>query len=195
MPNWEPLVEQLVEGVFGILDNQLPESLLQNLHQHVQDQYAIGNLRPAGIQQSGTLHTEIRRDQIQWIESNTEIPSEQSVLTLVNDLRTYLNRTCYTSLNSVEVQMAHYDTNSFYKPHRDQFHGCHDRQFTWILYLNPNWTETDGGQIKLYLPSQTVEIEPIWGRMLLFRSDIIHEVLPTQTKRISISGWLRRNSG
>lgn len=194
MPNWEPLVEPLVEGAFAIADDLLPETLLHNLHQHILTQHSVGNLRPAGIQRDGHLHTQIRRDTIQWIESTTECQTEQSLLNLIDDLRLYLNRTCYTTLGSIEIQMAHYDRGSFYKPHRDQFQGCFDRQFTWILYLNPEWTEGDGGKLKLYLQSESVEIEPQWGRVVLFRSNIVHEVLPTSAPRISVSGWLRNRS-
>ena len=194
MPNWEPLVEPLVEGAFAIVDDLLPGTFLYNLHQHIHTQHSLGHLRPAGIQRHGELQTQIRGDSIQWIDPTTECQIERSVLILVDELRLYLNRTCYTSLGSIEAQMAHYDPDSFYKPHRDQFQGCLDRQFTWILYLNPNWSELDGGKLKLYLKSKEVEIEPKWGRVVLFRSNIVHEVLPTSTPRISVSGWLRSRS-
>ena len=48
------------------------------------------------------------------------------------------------------------------------------RRVNLILYLNENWTEIDGGQLELALPNDSapaVRVEPIFGRIVIFRTD------------------------
>lgn len=59
------------------------------------------------------------------------------------------------------------------------------RKLTCILYLNPDYKDQDGGQLRILLSDgeeglQTIDIPPSGGMLLLFWSDEIpHEVLPT----------------
>jgi SM-20-related protein len=58
------------------------------------------------------------------------------------------------------------------------------RKLTCILYLNPDYKDQDGGELRIVLGDekglQTIDIPPSGGRLLLFWSDEIpHEVLPT----------------
>jgi len=55
------------------------------------------------------------------------------------------------------------------------------RKLTCILYLNPDYVDGDGGELRIYQNSDTYEdVTPDGGRMVLFWSDEIpHEVLPT----------------
>ena len=69
---------------------------------------------------------------------------------------------------------------------------CEDvRKLTAILYLNPDWIEGDGGEIRLFLKDENVtvkkmDLSPIGGRLLLFWSDEIpHEVLPTSALELT----------
>jgi len=69
------------------------------------------------------------------------------------------------------------------------------RKLTCILYLNPDYRDGDGGELRIILDgsdddddgepprtksTQSVDLAPLGGRLLLFWSDEIpHEVLPT----------------
>ena len=59
------------------------------------------------------------------------------------------------------------------------------RKLTCILYLNPDYKDGDGGELRLLLDNgdetlEKVDLTPLGGRLLLFWSDEIpHEVLPT----------------
>lgn len=62
--------------------------------------------------------------------------------------------------------------------------GMDVRKLTAILYLNPDWKDGDGGEIRLFVKDgeevKKVDLSPVGGRLLLFWSDEIpHEVLPT----------------
>jgi Rps23 Pro-64 3,4-dihydroxylase Tpa1-like proline 4-hydroxylase len=57
------------------------------------------------------------------------------------------------------------------------------RKLTCIIYLNPDYKDQDGGELRILLGGeeglQTIDIPPSGGRLLLFWSDEIpHEVLP-----------------
>lgn len=55
------------------------------------------------------------------------------------------------------------------------------RKLTTILYLNPDYVQGDGGELRVFLRNQEIrDCTPVGGRLLLFWSDEIpHEVLPT----------------
>lgn len=72
-----------------------------------------------------------------------------------------------------------------------------DRVVTALLYFNKDWTEEDGGYIRLYSPEEgkqeeaLVDLEPIAGRLVLFDSKkFFHEVLPTYRTRWALSAWM-----
>jgi SM-20-related protein len=41
----------------------------------------------------------------------------------------------------------------------------------------------------IYLDAETVEVQPISGRLVVFMSELEHEVLETKVNRYSITGW------
>jgi SM-20-related protein len=66
------------------------------------------------------------------------------------------------------------------------------RKLTAILYLNREW---EGGQLRVHLPSgdpkQFFDIDPLLGRLVIFRSDHIeHEVLPCYKDRSALTFWI-----
>jgi len=80
------------------------------------------------------------------------------------------------------------------------------RRVTAILYLNKEWAPGDGGELVLYPPTSSFRpgadavgltraeasfvVEPRAGRLLLFRSEIEHEVKPSLKPRWAISAWI-----
>ncbi len=77
------------------------------------------------------------------------------------------------------------------------------RILTAILYLNPDWSEGDGGELQLTQTringldvtqeeqQRLVVIPPLMNRLLLFWSDrrCPHEVLPTSKLRYAMTTW------
>jgi SM-20-related protein len=60
-----------------------------------------------------------------------------------------------------------------------------------ICYLNNDWTDEQGGQLRMYLLDRALDILPQAGKLVCFRSDQIeHEVLPATRPRMSITGWM-----
>jgi len=91
------------------------------------------------------------------------------------------------------LHYACYQEGSFYRKHVDSFVNDKSRQYSLIVYLNPDWTEADGGQLKLYIEDETVEILPESGRAVCFPSHLIpHEVANSHKRRLSLTGWLKK---
>jgi len=66
------------------------------------------------------------------------------------------------------------------------------RRITNVFYMNSSWKLEDGGLLRLFLSGdKTVDILPSKNRMVLFWSDIPHEVLPTSSKkeRLAFTMW------
>jgi SM-20-related protein len=87
--------------------------------------------------------------------------------------------------------MTVYPEGSFYKRHLDQFKKDDHRKLSVILYLNADWKDEQGGQLRMHLPDGPKDFLPLAGRLVIFRSDEIeHEVLPATRERLSITGWV-----
>ncbi|HEY5930165.1 MAG TPA: 2OG-Fe(II) oxygenase, partial [Burkholderiales bacterium] len=63
-------------------------------------------------------------------------------------------------------------------------------------YLNQDWRDADGGELRLYLEREPltrhVDIRPDGGTLVLFLSEKFpHEVLPAKRERHSLTGWFK----
>lgn len=161
---------------------------------------------------------DIRSDQILWLNPLEPTPAQAPYWTAMDELRQTLNRELFLSLISLEAHYAVYEPGAFYRKHVDRFQSSDERMISTTLYLNPGWSEADGGHLRLYSeeaqiePSderanesleatpeaqqpQYVDVLPHAGTLALFRSDTIpHEVLPATRSRYSLTGWFRRRS-
>jgi SM-20-related protein len=87
--------------------------------------------------------------------------------------------------------MTIYPAGTYYKKHLDQFKKDDHRKLSVICYLNKDWREEEGGQLRIYLEEGTQEVLPVAGRLVCFRSDLLeHEVLPSTRSRLSLTGWV-----
>ncbi len=159
-----------------------------------------GEMKDAGIGRGGAhIHAgDIRTDQTYWLSG--ESPAQATCLSLMNDLRLQLNQSLYLGLHDYEAHYAAYQTGGFYKKHLDSFKGKRNRILSTVLYLTPDWQESDQGHLVLYdATDQDREIGrvlPRQGTLVCFLSeDIPHEVLPPARERISIAGWFRGAPG
>lgn len=75
----------------------------------------------------------------------------------------------------------------------DQFNDRSNRLISMVFYLNPNWKPEHEGQLRIYRDDSYVDIEPIAGRLAIFKSEgVLHEVTYTHVSRYSLAGWLLR---
>ena len=193
---FEQLITGLINNSYGCCDDFTTKStstgLRNNLNRHNKD----GELHQSGISNNDDLQTnqEIRGDKIKWLANNSEDEFEAIIQLKMGNFIEHLNKTCYTSISEFESHYASYEQASFYKRHIDQFKNDNQRKFSVILYLNDDWTTKDGGLLSLYpKDAEQIDIAPMEGRMVFFRSDEMeHEVHPSFTRRRnSIAGWMK----
>jgi len=151
-----------------------------------------GDFKKAGIGKQALfqLDKSIRGDYIQWLDRNNQNQIVLQFLDKMERLKNTLNQTCYLGLKDFETHFAIYPENTFYKKHIDRFQQNAHRVISFVLYLNENWQEGHGGELAIYLDDKTEIIEPLAGRLLLFRSELEHEVLMSYRNRYSITGWM-----
>lgn len=155
----------------------------------------IETYRKAGVgrQKARRLNRFIRRDRTAWIEGRAT--AETDWLNWAEQLRVDLNRTLYLGLDGFESHFSHYPPGAFYRKHVDVFKGSSNRVVSLVVYLNPDWSLADGGQLALYdqADNELGKFPPTMGTVVVFFSDYFpHEVLTTTGDRYSVAGWFRR---
>jgi SM-20-related protein len=196
LQQFEGLIDGLISDDFGCCDNFLSPSIVTGLNNNLKHLNDAGKLKPSGIGNKENFHQDknVRSDQIHWLDDKSINQFEMLFTEKVGKFMDHLNSTCYTSLKSFESHYAAYEKKSHYKRHIDQFKNEHGRKFSVVLYLNQDWKEEDGGLLSLYRTAkEQMNISPLGGRMVFFRSDEMeHEVHPSFTReRTSIAGWMR----
>ncbi|GAA0697611.1 2OG-Fe(II) oxygenase [Marinobacterium maritimum] len=195
---YDQIADALVDTGYIILPSALPETLTNELYQHLQA-HSAQQFQRAGVgrEQDHQLHGGIRRDEIRWL--GRQQPVEAEYLNWMEELREGLNRRLFMGLFDYEAHFAHYRTGAFYKRHLDAFRGQTNRVLTTVLYLNPDWDAKQGGELLIWPePDSDRAIEqvvPQMGTLVIFLSEQFpHEVLPAATDRYSIAGWFRVNT-
>ena len=141
--------------------------------------------------QDKQINEAIRGDYIKWVDRPTAAPALEPYITKLNQLISFVNQNLFLSLKDYEVHLTIYPPGSYYLRHLDQFKKDDHRKLSVICYLNEDWKEDEGGQLKLYLPEKDIDVLPIAGRLVCFRSDQLeHEVLPATRPRLSLTGWM-----
>lgn len=191
--NFDAIADGLAENGYAVIENFLaPEEVNEIL---LLDEFknGINQFKKASIgkKQDIQINEAIRGDYIHWLDKNTASPPVLIYLNRLQELIQFLNQSLFLSLKDYEVHMTVYPAGSFYKRHLDQFKTDDHRKLSVICYLNNNWLEKHGGQLRMHLPEGSTDVLPLAGRLVCFRSDQIeHEVLPATKERLSITGWI-----
>ena len=193
--NKELIAEALATKGWIVLDDFFDPELIQELASECRLQYQLGLLKEAGVGRGGQIVVEksIRGDQTRWLEPG--MSSEVDLyLQHVEQLRAVLNELLYLGLQETEQHFAFYPQGAFYQKHLDRFRDEDRRVVSSVLYLNPDWKPEHGGELRLHLGESIADIEPKANRYVLFMSaQIQHEVRPTATDRLSLTGWFKRS--
>jgi len=195
---YERIEQGLFEHGVSIIPDALPMATIApllarvaSLPQHEFNEAGIG--RSQGHQ----LNQFVRRDQIHWLDA--QHPDEVLWFEWMQGLKDHINRTLMMGLFSYECHFAQYEPGAFYKKHLDAFKGQANRVLSTVLYLNPNWQPSDGGELVMYdqhnHDQELLRVTPSFGTLAVFLSeDFPHEVLAAERTRYSIAGWFRVNN-
>lgn len=187
------LADGIAENGYAVVDNFLNPEEVQSIQELDGFKNGLLQFKKAGIgkSQEKQINEAIRGDYIQWIKPESAEPPLQVYLTKLSELIAFVNQNLYLSLKDFEVHQTIYPIGTFYKRHLDQFKKEDHRKLSVICYLNSDWKESDGGQLRIYLENEPKDVLPLAGRLVCFRSDLLeHEVLPATRERLSITGWL-----
>jgi len=163
------------------------------IRQEIESTQLKDGFRQAGIGKSDQQHidTTQRGDFIRWIDSQEALPATRKYLDRMNEIVSELNRNFYLGVQDFECHYAHYPPGSFYKKHVDRHKSGSPRRVSTVLYLNPDWHDSDGGELRIYNADGTHNVlRPQLGTLALFLSEKEHEVMTTSRHRMSITGWM-----
>jgi SM-20-related protein len=187
------IVDNLAEHGFAIDDQFLSQSEVNSINALREYETTNETFRKAGIGKNADLQINeaIRGDYIHWIDPASAPAAVAVYLQRMRELIQYLNQTLFLSLKDFEVHVTVYPVGTFYKRHLDQFKKDDHRKLSAICYLNDDWREEHGGELRMYVDNGVVDVLPTGGKLVIFRSDQIeHEVLPATRERRSLTGWI-----
>lgn len=199
-PLFEAIINDLLKQQYSIVDRfftseEVDALRISLLQKHENEQFkkaAIGNRTNEMIERA------IRGDFIHWIDESDKNEAEFLFFDKLNELITYLNKTCFLGILQKEFHYAIYPKGTFYKRHLDTFQNDDRRKLSFVFYLNDaSWKPENGGDLVLYLNEKGIEtkknIYPFPGRVVIFESqEIEHEVMPIlKGERYSITGWMK----
>ena len=155
-----------------------------------------GELAPAATGRGAgrTLQPALRGDRTLWLDDPRCGAAAGAFLATLDALRIALNQRLFLGLAETEAHYARYAPGSGYARHRDRFRDNDARVVSLVAYLNDDWNEADGGALRLHFDDGAVDISPLGGTAVCFRSELEHEVLPALRERLSVAAWFRRKS-
>jgi SM-20-related protein len=188
------IAKHLAKDGFCVCENYLEGALLKNIQNDFSEIQSLGSFNRASIGQGKDKEVQdsVRRDNIHWLDQANLNSVQSQLLAKLAELKEAFNRSLYLGIVDFEGHYAHYPAGGFYKRHIDAFRKDSSRIVSVVCYLNQNWQESDGGQLRLYTGDTYTDVEPRGGTMLCFLSqELEHEVLMSHATRSSFTGWFK----
>jgi len=194
------LVDALATTGIVVVDQFLNHEECARLRTRAQQLKEAGAFTRAAVgrAQGRVVTDDVRRDDVLWLNEHDSLGDEVPYWFRINALIRALNQSLFLCLRYGEFHYAHYPAGGFYRRHLDRFRDDDARAISCICYLNPSWQAGDGGELRVWADAagtgEAADVAPQAGRMVLFRSEqFLHEVLPTEVERWSVTGWMRRD--
>lgn len=190
--NWqekitEPMLDNFIETGYLILDDCFDLGFVKQLQQ----ESGFIEYKEATLTHGERL-TAIRGDSIRWIDESCDIGNQY--LQAVEDLGRFFNQTLFAGIRHCEAHYARYPVGFGYQWHTDNPQGRDERVISAVFYLNDEWGENDGGAIALIDKQENEQkLLPKANRLVVFDSNLRHQVEITNRERFSIATWLRRD--
>ena len=141
---------------------------------------------------AGIRVSDIRGDRIRWITEN--FFAGYFYLQSINALGMLFNRSLFAGIRHSEAHYACYPVGFGYQWHSDNPAGRDERVISAVFYLNDEWTASDGGALEV-VDKHGVHhnVMPVANRLVIFDSDLQHQVQIAHRQRYSIATWMRRD--
>lgn len=141
---------------------------------------------------AGIRVSRIRGDNIRWITK--DFFAGFYYLQSINHLASLLNRYLFAGIRHSEAHYACYPSGFGYQWHSDNPAGRDARVISAVFYLNDDWGIEDGGALEV-IDNHGVhhEVMPTANRLIVFDSNLQHQVQIAHRQRYSIATWMRRD--
>ena len=141
---------------------------------------------------AGVRISDIRGDRIRWITEN--FFAGFYYLQSINALAALFNRSLFAGIRHSEAHYACYPVGFGYQWHSDNPAGRDERVISAVFYLNDDWSDSDGGALEV-VDKHGVHhnVMPVANRLVIFDSDLPHQVQIAHRQRYSIATWMRRD--
>lgn len=185
-------IRALGDGGVLVRDDVLGPPIVQGCADALDALWEQGHLTPAGMGRARLHDPMLRGDHTVWA-SDVHDPVLRGLRAWFHGVREQLNASAWLGLDDLEVQLARYPGDGArYVRHRDAMSRNPARRATAIVYLNPAWTPSDGGCLRVHLPEGPRDLEPVGGRLVVFLAELVeHEVLPCDAPRRAATAWFR----
>lgn len=189
--HWANLLDDKLDGFLqtgvAVIDDCFDKAALAALQQ----ESGFIDYKEATLTHGERL-ADIRGDRIRWIDDNC--PAGVAYLKSIGELAQYFNRTLYVGIRRWEAHYAYYPAGFGYQWHSDNPAGRDERVISAVFYLNDDWADSDGGQISVIdKQNQHQLLTPKANRLVLFDSNLRHQVEITHRLRFSIATWMRKD--
>ncbi len=194
------LIDAIAEPGYGVFPHLLSSETQQDLIELMEAKESEDEFVRAGVGsgQETQIRSEIRSDSIFWLDPDSVGSIAETWIAGMNTLSELFRSQLFLPVCSYEGHLARYPAEGFYKAHLDRHAKTLAREVSIIVYLNKDWEDTDGGELRIYTDSEKgvsgpfIDVLPEAGKVVIFRSaDFWHEVLPSSRPRLSLTGWLR----
>ena len=178
-----------------VYSNFLPNAVIETLARDLRTRWTADGMHAASVGRGtgNQIREEVRGDKIDWLDEASASPAQTEYWQAMTTLRHALNEELFLGLFALQAHYAVFPQGSFYKRHLDRFSSSSDRVLSCCLYLNPDWDDAWGGQLRMYTNEGPVDVSPHAGTLAVFRSNTVeHEVLPATHARLSLTGWFTR---
>ncbi len=141
---------------------------------------------------AGIRISDIRGDRIRWITKN--FFAGFYYLQSINALVALFNQSLFAGIRHSEAHYACYPAGFGYQWHSDNPAGRDERVISAVFYLNDEWTASDGGALEIIdKHGSHHSVMPVANRLVIFDSDLQHQVQIAHRQRYSIATWMRRD--
>ena len=203
---------RLQRNGFAVVPEFVASNTVEALKRDVASLRREGRFNSAGVGESGTnrVDGEVRKCEQCFVypqfkyQGDGDTEGRATLYQSIESLRAALHAGCDVALDGLltEGLYAAYPDGGFYRRHVDSVDGTASvqRQWSYLLYLNTEWTEEDGGCLRIHTDGggelappgsepSFVDVEPRAGTLVVFRSTMPHEVLDTEAQRLAVAGW------
>ena len=141
---------------------------------------------------AGIRVSDIRGDRIRWITEN--FFAGYYYLQSINALAALFNQCLFAGIRHSEAHYACYPVGFGYQWHSDNPAGRDERVISAVFYLNDDWRDSDGGALEVVdKHGINHNVMPVANRLVIFDSDLQHQVQIAHRQRYSIATWMRRD--